>query len=152
MWQGEASVRWHFLSSNNSVGKLCVSWALPFVEYVAVWALKLPVVYAPLRSLQNRSPLDFLQHIPTYSKPTTSSGLFPLRGSLLMIKLVTKFFYGITGIQTKWKRILHTHTTNLVIFTALYFTADYLQVFLSLVINSRHIRNHNFLNLPLIYC
>jgi len=67
---GESSVRWHFLSSNNSVGKLCVSWALPFIEYVAVWALKLPVVYAPLRSLQNRSPLDFLQHIPTHSKPT----------------------------------------------------------------------------------
>ena len=39
---GESSVRWHFLSSNNSVGKLCVSWALPFIEYVAVWALKLP--------------------------------------------------------------------------------------------------------------
>ena len=40
---GESSVRWHFLSSNNSVGKLCVSWALPFIECVAVWALKLPV-------------------------------------------------------------------------------------------------------------
>ena len=39
---GESSVRWHFLSSNNSVGKLCVSWALPFIEYVAVWVLKLP--------------------------------------------------------------------------------------------------------------
>ena len=42
---GESSVRWHFLSSNNSVGKLCVSWALPFIEYVAVWALKLPATY-----------------------------------------------------------------------------------------------------------
>ena len=42
---GESSVRWHFLSSNNSVGKLCVSWALPFIEYVAVWALKLPVLH-----------------------------------------------------------------------------------------------------------
>ena len=40
---GESSVRWHFLSSNNSVGKLCVSWALPFIECVTVWALKLPV-------------------------------------------------------------------------------------------------------------
>ena len=68
---GESSVRWHFLSSNNSVGKLCVSWALPFIEYVAVWALKLPVVSAPLRSLHNRSPPDFLQLIPTYSKPTS---------------------------------------------------------------------------------
>lgn len=34
---GESSVRWHFLSSNNSVGKLCVSWALSLVECVTVW-------------------------------------------------------------------------------------------------------------------
>ena len=59
-----------FFVFRNSVEKLCVSWALPLVECVAVWALKLPVVSAPLRSLHNRSPLDFLQLIPTYSKPT----------------------------------------------------------------------------------
>ncbi len=29
----------------NSVEKLCVSWALPFVECVTVWALKLPVLH-----------------------------------------------------------------------------------------------------------
>ena len=65
-----SSVRWHFFIFRNSVETLCVSWALSLVECVAVWALKLPVVSAPLRSLHNRSPLDFLQHIPTYSKPT----------------------------------------------------------------------------------
>ena len=54
----------------KSVEKVCVSWALPLIECVAVCALKLPEVSATLRSLQNRSPLDFLQHIPTYSKPT----------------------------------------------------------------------------------
>jgi len=27
----------------KSVERLCVSWALPFIECVAVWALKLPV-------------------------------------------------------------------------------------------------------------
>ena len=59
-----------FFVFRNSVEKLCVSWALSLVECVAVWALKLPVVSAPLRSLHNRSPPDFLQHIPTYSKPT----------------------------------------------------------------------------------
>ena len=32
-----------FLFFRNSVEKLCVSWALPFVECVTVWALKLPV-------------------------------------------------------------------------------------------------------------
>ena len=33
---------WHFFVFRNSVEKLCVSWALSFVECVAVWALKLP--------------------------------------------------------------------------------------------------------------
>ena len=37
-----SSVRWHFFVFRNSVEKLCVSWALPFIECVAVWALKLP--------------------------------------------------------------------------------------------------------------
>ena len=32
-----------FLCFRNSVEKLCVSWALSLVEYVAVGALKLPV-------------------------------------------------------------------------------------------------------------
>ena len=33
---------WYFFVFRNSEEKLCVSWALPFVECVAVWALKLP--------------------------------------------------------------------------------------------------------------
>ena len=32
-----------FFVFRNSEEKLCVSWALPFVECVAVWALKVPV-------------------------------------------------------------------------------------------------------------
>ena len=64
------SVRWCFFVFRNSVEKFCVSWVFPLIECVAVWALKLPVVSAPLRSLHNRSPPDFLQLIPTYSKPT----------------------------------------------------------------------------------
>ena len=32
-----------FFVFRNSVEKFCVSWALPLVECVAVWALKLPV-------------------------------------------------------------------------------------------------------------
>ena len=87
-----SSVRCHFFVFRNSVEKLCVSWALPFVECVAVWALKPPVVSAPLRSLHNRSPPDFLQLIPTYSNPR-----------------VAKFFYGITGTQrTNSKYLAHT--------------------------------------------
>ena len=60
-----------FFGFRNLGEGLCASWALPLVECVAVWALKLPVVSAPLRSLHNRSPPDFLQLIPTYSKPTS---------------------------------------------------------------------------------
>ena len=59
-----------FFVFRNFVEKFCVSWAFPLIECVAVWALKTPVVSAPLRSLHNRSPPDFLQLIPTYSKPT----------------------------------------------------------------------------------
>ena len=81
-----------FFVFRNSVEKLCVSWALSLVECVAVWALKLPVVSAPLRSLHNRSPPDFLQLIPTYSNPR-----------------VAKLFYGITEIQRNRQR---TFVTN----------------------------------------
>jgi len=38
-----AYVRWHFFVFRNLEETLCVSWALPFVECVTVWALKLPV-------------------------------------------------------------------------------------------------------------
>lgn len=31
------SVRWYFFVFRNFVEKLCVSWALPLVECVAVW-------------------------------------------------------------------------------------------------------------------
>ena len=65
------NICWNFFGFRNSKEKLCVSWALSLVECVAVWALKIPVVSAPLRSLHNRSPLDFLQLIPTHSKPTS---------------------------------------------------------------------------------
>ena len=64
-----------FFGFRNLGEGLCASWALPLVECVAVWALKLPVVSAPLRSLHNRSPPDFLQLIPTHSKPTRHKAL-----------------------------------------------------------------------------
>ena len=38
-----SSVRCHFFVFRNSVGTLCVSWALSLIECVAVWALKPPV-------------------------------------------------------------------------------------------------------------
>ena len=39
-----------FLCFRNSVEKLCVSWALSLVEYVAVGALKLPVPSTDVRA------------------------------------------------------------------------------------------------------
>ena len=99
-----SSVRWHFFVFSNSVERLYVSWALSLVECVAVWALKLPVVSAPLRSLHNRSPPDFLQLIPTYSKPTRH-----------------KVFYGITGIQRNRQRTFVTNPS----FQTLFFQYSY---------------------------
>ena len=38
-----SSVRSHFFDFHKSAEKLCASWALPLIECVAVWTLKLPV-------------------------------------------------------------------------------------------------------------
>ena len=44
-----------FLCFRNSVEKLCVSWALSLVEYVAVGALKLPVHTDVLKTHESQS-------------------------------------------------------------------------------------------------
>ena len=41
----------------KSVERLCVSWALPFIECVAVWALKLPVPHTDV--LKTHEPQNF---------------------------------------------------------------------------------------------
>ena len=75
-----SSVRWHFFVFRNSVEKLCVSWALPFVECVAVWALKLPVPHTDvlkptshkvfLRNYWNSKQLTAnIYHKPTIHPP-----------------------------------------------------------------------------------
>ena len=46
-----------FFVFRNSVEKLCVSWALPLVECVAVWALKLPVLHTDV--LKTRESQSF---------------------------------------------------------------------------------------------
>ena len=75
--QFQVGVWWDFISFRNLAESLYALWAFSLVEYVAVWALKLPEVSAPLRSLHNRSPPDFLQLIPTYSKPTRPKDILP---------------------------------------------------------------------------
>ena len=46
-----------FFGFRNSVEKLCASWALPLVECVAVWALKVPVPHTDaLKTHSSQSP------------------------------------------------------------------------------------------------
>ena len=53
-------VRWHFFVFRNSVEKLCVSWALPLVECVAVWVLMLANIQAPHTDvLKTHEPQSF---------------------------------------------------------------------------------------------
>ena len=49
-----------FFVFRNFVEKLCVSWVLPFVECVAVWALKLPAPHTDV--LKPTSHKGFLQN------------------------------------------------------------------------------------------
>ena len=47
-----------YLGSRNLGEKLCVSWALSLIEFVAVWALKLPVPHTD--ALKTHEPQNFL--------------------------------------------------------------------------------------------
>jgi hypothetical protein len=53
-----------FFVFRNSVEKLCVSWALPFVECVAVWALKPPVPHTDV--LKTHSSQSFSTELLEY--------------------------------------------------------------------------------------
>ena len=57
-----------FKGSVNLREKLCVSWALPFVECVAVWALKLPVPHTDVLKPTNRKAF-----LPNYWNPKKSA-------------------------------------------------------------------------------
>ena len=94
----------------NSAEKLCVSWVLSLVECVAVWALKLPVVSAPLRSLHNRSPPDFLQLIPTYSKPTRHKVF--LRNYWNTKELAANICHNLIISHSALLLFIHTHIFN----------------------------------------
>ena len=64
-------VRQHFFVSRNSAEKLCVSQALPFVECVAVWALKLPVLHTD--ALKPTSHKVFLRNYWKPKEPATNN-------------------------------------------------------------------------------
>ena len=57
---GESSVRWHFLSSNNSVGKLCDEWVLS----ASVCVARSPVDFCSATTEAERRPLVFSVTIP----------------------------------------------------------------------------------------
>ena len=67
-----------FFIFRNSVEKLCVSWALPFVECVAVWALKLPVPHTDV--LKTHSSQSFSTEL-LESKGTDNEHLLQTRES-----------------------------------------------------------------------
>ena len=104
---------------------LCASWALPLVECVAVWALKLPVVSAPLRSLHSRSPPDFLQLIPTHSKPTCHKALlldygnrrncqlFDAKAYRINLSLIITTSYLIHFQSSPWRTFCFTRIVNM---------------------------------------
>ena len=62
---------WHFFVFRNSGEKLCVSWALPFVECVAVWALKLPVPHTD--ALKTHSSQTFSTNLPEPKRVKTNT-------------------------------------------------------------------------------
>ena len=82
-----SSVRWHFFVFRNSVEKLCVSWALPFVECVAVWALKPPVPHTDV--LKTHSSQSFSTELLEY-KGTGSKHLSQTNPSKLSFSLSYK--------------------------------------------------------------
>ena len=57
---GESSVRWHFLSSNNSVGKLCDEWVLS----ASVCVARSPVDFCYATTEAERRPLVVSVPIP----------------------------------------------------------------------------------------
>lgn len=90
-----SSVRSHFFDFHKSTEKLCASWALPLIECVAVWTLKLPVPHtdafkthvsqsfsADLLEFQKTSN-DYLMH-PT---PPAKSTFYFLYATLFRLKV-----------------------------------------------------------------
>ena len=83
-----SSVRCHFFVFRNSVEKLCVSWALPFIECVAVWALKLPAPHTDV--LKPTSHKVFLRNYWNPKEPATNiyhSQIIPI---FFYLSLITK--------------------------------------------------------------
>ena len=60
-----------FFVFRNSLEKLCDSWALPFVECVAVWAPKLPVLHTDV--LKPTSHKVFLRNYWKPKEPATNN-------------------------------------------------------------------------------
>ena len=77
-------VHWHFFSFRNFVEKLCVSWAFPLIECVAVWALKTPVPHTDV--LKTHSSQSFSTELLEY-KGTGSEHLSQTNPSKLSFSL-----------------------------------------------------------------
>ena len=93
-----------FLFSVIPAEKFCVSWALPLIEYVAVWALKLPVPHTDV--LKTHEPQNFsagitgsqrnwqrtfnLNHILSILTTSKKTVCFKAENFLLLFRFVNK--------------------------------------------------------------
>ena len=69
-----------FFGFRNSVEKLCASWALPLVECVAVWALKVPVPHTDaLKTHSSQSPSPRLRKPKKVPSPSCETPSFMLQ-------------------------------------------------------------------------
>ena len=74
-----------FLCFRNSVEKLCVSWALSLVEYVAVGALKLPVPSTDVLKTHESQSVSAELLEPKEIKTHTFSAKPPVFQSLILL-------------------------------------------------------------------
>lgn len=74
-----------FLCFRNSVEKLCVSWALSLVEYVAVGALKLPVPSTDVLKTHESQSVSAKLLEPKKIKTHTFSATPPVFQSLILL-------------------------------------------------------------------
>ena len=78
-----------FFVFRNFVEKLCVSWALPFVECVAAWALKLPVPHTDV--LKPTSHKVFLRNYWNPKELATNICHKPIIPNSAFLYLITAF-------------------------------------------------------------
>lgn len=101
-----SSVRSHFFDFHKSAEKLFASWALPLVECVAVWTLKLPVPHTD--AFKTHAPQSFSADLLEFQKTSNDYLMQPnvpakkevhLPKDKLNFFLIFGIFYGSPFVQ-----------------------------------------------------